>query len=172
MSGSDQARERFADVFAGELLVPGDELRRVSRELAPLSDLANPVTVIHLQRRFGVSFATLRARLLQEKMITKAESDALADTSPRHLAPALGYEVHPADIADSGLHPLAAQPTRVRLLVSTALDKATITMGDAAEVLGTSTEEIRQLLRRAKPDNAEMRVRQDIEEAFFANLNR
>lgn len=172
MPGGDHGRERFADTFAGEFLVPGDELRRVAGELAPFDDLSNPVTVVHLQRHFGVSFATLRVRLLQEKMITQAESDALADTSPSHLAVALGYKVHPADLGDYDLHPLAAQPTRALLLVRAALEKSAITMGDAAEVLGTSTEEIRQLLSTTKPNDAERRVQHDLEEAAFANRDR
>jgi hypothetical protein len=43
------------------------------------------------------------------------------------------------------LHPLAAQPARILLLVRAALERSVITPGDAAEILGTSTEEIRQL---------------------------
>ena len=60
MPGGDHGRERFADAFAGEFLVPGDELRRVAGELAPFDDAAHPATVVHLQRHFGVSFATIR----------------------------------------------------------------------------------------------------------------
>lgn len=40
MPGGDHGRERFADAFAGEFLVPGDELRRVASEFAPFADLA------------------------------------------------------------------------------------------------------------------------------------
>jgi hypothetical protein len=88
-----------------------------------------------------VSFALLRLRLLQEKLITPGEYDALADTSPSRLAQALGY---PDDAG--GLDPLAAQPGRVLLLVRAALERSAITLGDAAEILGTGTEEVRQLL--------------------------
>ena len=69
MTGGDHGRERFADVFAGEFLVPGDELRRIAGELAAFGDLTDPVTVVHLQRHFGVSFATLRVRLLQYQLV-------------------------------------------------------------------------------------------------------
>src|SRR5580704_9896030 len=141
MPGADRGRERFADAFAGEFLVPGDELRRVTGELSVFSELANPTLIVHLQRRFGVSFAILRLRLLQEKLITAGEYDALAETSPSRLAQALGY---PDDAG--GLHPLAAQPARVLLLVRAALERSAITAGDAAEVLGTGTEEVRQLV--------------------------
>lgn len=172
MPGGDHGRERFADAFAGEFLVPGDELRRVVGELAPFDDLANPATVVHLQRHFGVSFATLRVRLLQERLIKQSDYDALAETSPSRLARALGYRVHPADMGSYDLHPLAAQPTWVLLLVRAALERSVITPGDAAEVLGTSTEEIRQLLARPRPAEDERRAQQDLEDAAFANRQR
>jgi Zn-dependent peptidase ImmA (M78 family)/transcriptional regulator with XRE-family HTH domain len=144
--GSDRGRERFADAFAGEFLVPGDELRRVIGELSVFNELANPTLIVHMQRRFGLSFAILRLRLLEEKLITPAEYDALAETSPGRLAQALGYPAHPADAGGDGLRPLAAQPARVLLLVRAALERSAITPGDAAEILGTGTEEVRQLL--------------------------
>lgn len=172
MRGQDQARERFADAFAGEFLVPGDELRRIVGELAPFNDPANPTLVVHLQRHFGVSFATIRVRLLQEKLISRGDYDALAEASPSRLARALGYSVHPADMGSYDLHPLEAQPTRVLLLVRAALERSVITLGDAAEVLGTSTEEIRQLLARPSADDDEREAQQDLEAAAFANRER
>ena len=70
MAGRDYVRERFADGFAGEFLVPGDELRRVAGELEGFETLGDPIVVVHLQRHFGVSFATIRVRMLQEKLLT------------------------------------------------------------------------------------------------------
>jgi len=172
MPGSDHGPERFADAFAGEFLVPGDELRRVSGEFAPFDGLASPAVVVHLQRHFAVSFATLRVRLLQERLISQDQYDALGNTSPSRLAQALGYLVHPADMGAYDLHPLAAQPTRVLLLVRAALERSVITAGDAAEVLGTSTEEIRQLLSHPRPADDELRAQQDLEDAAFANRER
>jgi Zn-dependent peptidase ImmA (M78 family)/transcriptional regulator with XRE-family HTH domain len=172
MPGENHGRERFADAFAGEFLVPSDELRRGVGELEPYDDLANPTMVVHLQRHFGVSFATLRVRLLQERLITRSEYEALAETSPSRLAQALGYRVHPADMGTYHLHPLAAQPTRVLLLVRAALERSVITPGDAAEVLGTSSEEIRQLLARPGAVGDERHVQQDLEDAVFANRER
>ena len=159
MPGADRGRERFADAFAGEFLVPGDELRRVTGELSVFSELANPTLIVHLQRRFGVSFAILRLRLLQEKLITAGEYDALAETSPSRLAQALGY---PDDAG--GLDPLAAQPGRVLLLVRAALERSAITAGDAAEVLGTGTEEVRQLVAAGE--------RRDFEDAASGHRER
>ncbi len=172
MPGEDEGREGFADAFAGEFLVPGDELYRVAAALAPFDDLADPAVVVHLQRHFGVSFATLRVRLLQEKLITRSAYEALGDTSPSRLAIALGYQVHPADMGTYEFHPLEAQPTRVLLLLRTALERRVITPGDAAELLGTSTEEVRQL--RARPSAAEEdeRAQRDLEDAARTSRRR
>jgi Zn-dependent peptidase ImmA (M78 family) len=169
MHGESQARERFADAFAGEFLVPSDELRRVIGDLQPFDNLTDPTLVVHLQRHFGVSFATLRVRLLQEKLITKAEYDDLSETSPSRLALALGYRVHPADMGSYDLHPLATQPTRVLLLVRAAVERKLVTPGDAAEMLGTSTEEIRQLVARPAAVDDDRRAQRDLEDAAFAN---
>jgi Zn-dependent peptidase ImmA (M78 family) len=169
MPGEDHGREQFADAFAGEFLVPGDELRRVVGLLTPVGTLDNPLFVVHLQRHFGVSFATIRVRLLQEHMISRDQYDALAETSPSRLARALGYNVHPADMGSYELHPLESHPTRVLLLVRAALERSAITLGDAAEILGTSTEEIRQLLARPGPAEDERKAQKDLEDAAFAN---
>lgn len=172
MPGADHGRERFADAFAGELLVPGDELRRAVGELAALDDLAEPSVVVHLQRHFGVSFATLRVRLLQERLISRSDYEALGETSPSRLAMALGYRVHPADLGSYELNPLASHPSRVLLLVRAALERGVITHGDAAEILGTSTEEVRQLRARPRAADDERRVQQDLEDAAFSTRER
>jgi hypothetical protein len=80
--------------------------------------------------------------------------------------------VHPADLGSYDLNPLAALPTRVLLLVRAALERAVITPGDAAEILGTSTEEIRQLLARPGAADEDRRVQQDLEDAAFGTYER
>lgn len=169
MPGAEVGRERFADAFAGELLVPGDELRRVVTEQAAWNGLTNPTTVVHLQRHFGVSYATLRVRLLQEHLIDRETFDELAQVSPSRLAQALGYPVHPADMGDFAMHPLARFPSRMLALVRDALEQGAITPRDAAETLGTSSEEIRQLLARPPIARDEQRAQQDLEAAAFAH---
>jgi Zn-dependent peptidase ImmA (M78 family)/transcriptional regulator with XRE-family HTH domain len=168
MPGAEVGRERFADAFAGELLVPGDELRRMVME-PPWNSLTNPTTVVQLQRYFGVSYATIRVRLLQEHLIDRATFEELAQVSPSRLAQALGYPVHPADMGDFTMHPLARFPSRMLVLLRDALEQRTITPGDAAETLGTSTEEIRQLLARPPIERDEQRIQQDLEAAAFAH---
>ncbi|MGH2843780.1 MAG: ImmA/IrrE family metallo-endopeptidase [Solirubrobacteraceae bacterium] len=169
MPGAELGRERFADAFAGEFLVPGDELRRLVMDHAPWHALTNPTTVVHLQRHFGVSYATIRVRLLQEHLIDRSTFDELAQVSPNRLADALGYPVDPADMGDFDMRPLRRFPARMLVLVRTALENGAITPGDAAETLGTTTEEIRQLLARPPIERDERLVQQDLEAAAFAH---
>jgi Zn-dependent peptidase ImmA (M78 family) len=169
MPGTEVGRERFADAFAGELLVPGDELRRLVAEHAPWNGLTQPATAVHLQRHFGVSYATIRVRLLQERLIDRRTFDEFAGVSPNRLARALGYPVHPADLGDFDMHPLERFPGRLLLLVRAALEQGAVTAGDAAETLGTSTEEIRQLLAVPPIEPDERRIQQDLEAAAFAH---
>jgi Zn-dependent peptidase ImmA (M78 family)/transcriptional regulator with XRE-family HTH domain len=169
MPGAEVGRERFADVFAGELLVPGDELRRLVAEHAGWNGLTNPTTVVHLQRHFGVSYATIRVRLLQERLIDRAGFAELAEVSPSRLAQALGYPVHRADMGEFDMHPLERFPERMLMLVRSAVEEGVITPGDAAETLGTSIEEVRQLLARPPIGPDEQRVQQDLEAAAFAH---
>jgi hypothetical protein len=58
------------------------------------------------------------------------------------------------------------------LLVRTALERAAITRGDAAETLGTSTKEIRQMLSRPAAGDDDRRLQDDLEAAAFANRDR
>ena len=169
MPGAELSQERFADAFAGEFLVPGDELRRLVTEHAPWNGPTNPTSVIHLQRHFGVSYATIRVRLLQERLIDRSTFDELAKVSPSRLARALGYPVHPADMGNFDMHPLGRFPGRMLALIRAALEQGAITPGDAAETLGTSTEEIRQLLAQHPIQPDEQRIQHDLEAAAFAH---
>ena len=169
MYGAELGRERFADAFAGEFLVPGDELRRLVTEHSPWGGISNPTTVVHLQRHFGVSYATIRVRLLQERLIDRATFEMLAQVSPSRLAQALGYPVDPADMGDFARHPLDRFPGRMLLLVRAAVEDGVITPGDAAETLGTSTDEIRQLLAQPPIEPDEQHIQRDLEEAAFAH---
>ncbi len=169
MYGAELGRERFADAFAGEFLVPGDELRRLVTEHSPWGGLTNPTTVVHLQRHFGVSYATIRVRLLQERLIDRTTFELLAQVSPSRLARALGYPVDPADMGDFTRHPLDRFPGRMLLLVRAAVQDGVITPGDAAETLGTSIDEIRQLLAQPPIEPDEQRIQRDLEEAAFAH---
>lgn len=157
------SRERFADLFAGELLVPEDALIGAVEDMGGTEQLGDPMVAVHLQRYFGVSYATLLVRLRQERLISEDEYQELREVSPSKLAVALGYEVNPADLGDYRIHPLDRVPKRMLRLVSSAIAKGVMTRGDAAETLGVTMEEILQLLDRPRADANEVKALEEIE---------
>ncbi len=161
--GAPSARERFADWFAGQLLVPEDALANVVDEFGAWEDLADPIVVVHLQRHFGVSYATLLVRLRQENLIQEDVYQELRRISPSRLAMALGYEVNPADLGDYRIHPLDRFPGRLLRLVRRAVVENLVTRGDAAETLGVSLEEVLSLLERPQVRASELRALEEIE---------
>lgn len=102
-----------------------------------------------------MSYAALLVRLRQERLITEAEYQDLADVSPSKLARTLGFDVPPADLGEYECHPLDRLPDRMLHLVRLALRKGVITKGDAAETLGVSREGILQLLERPPAEEGE-----------------
>jgi Zn-dependent peptidase ImmA (M78 family)/transcriptional regulator with XRE-family HTH domain len=163
MPGAPVERERFSDVFAGELLVPGDALAGVIDELEAWEEIPDPVMVVHLQRHFGVSYAALLVRLRQEGFITQEEYEALGQVSSSTLARRLGYAVNPADLGDYEIPPLERFPDRMLRVVRAALLRNAITRGDAAETLGVSVEDILLLLDKPRAASKERRVLRDLE---------
>jgi Zn-dependent peptidase ImmA (M78 family)/DNA-binding XRE family transcriptional regulator len=170
MPGAPVERERFADLFAGELLVPGDALARLIDELQAWEreEIADPVVVVHLQRHFGVSYAALLVRLKQEGFLTQEQYEALGRISPSTLARQLGYPVNPADLGDYELSPIDRFPDRFLRLVQAAIRRKVVTPGDAAETLGISVEDILALLARPGASQSERRVLKDLESAARA----
>jgi hypothetical protein len=72
-------------------------------------------------------------------------------------------------MGDCTMHPLARFPSRMLILVRDALEQGLITSADAAETLGTSSQETRQLLARPPIVSDEQRIQQDLEAAAFAH---
>ncbi len=163
MPGASTERERFADLFAGEFLVPSDALAKAIDDLDPWAVVTDPLVVIHLQRHFGVSYAALLVRLRQERHITDEDYERLRLVSPSALARALGYPVNPADLGDYELPPLERFPDRMLRLVRAAIQRGRITLGDAAETLGVSVEDLR--FGHAQAEVGERRTLEEIEAA-------
>lgn len=161
--GSPTSRERFADFFAGELLVPVDALAGAVDDLGAWENLGDAIVAVHLQRYFGVSYATLLVRLRQENLISEETYQELREVSPSKLAVALGYEVNPADLGDYGIRALDCFPARMLRLFHRAIASGAVSRGDAAETLGLSLEEILHLQDRPRIDAAELRALEEIE---------
>lgn len=92
-------RERFADWFAGEFLMPTEGIRRVLEEHGIGPRITEPGEVIHLQRYFNVSYATALVRLRQGKFLSQDAYEQFQEIRPVALARALGYEIDDEEYA-------------------------------------------------------------------------
>jgi Zn-dependent peptidase ImmA (M78 family) len=131
-------RERFADAFAGEFLMPEEGIRRALEALGygPKIDDAEPV--IHLQRMFNVSYITALVRLRQANIITTSSLEKLRKISPMMTAEQMGYQAEPGE---GPLEPDRSIPSRYPLKFRTLLRRCI-----AEEVVGSSsTATARQL---------------------------
>jgi Zn-dependent peptidase ImmA (M78 family) len=157
--------ERFANAFAAEFLLPADALQKLVDELSVWEqDFSDPGVVVHLQRHFGVSYAALLVRLLQTRLISQSKYEELRGFSPTKLAQALGYEVHPADVGNHDLGPLERFPDRMLRLIRAAVARGVMTVGDAAETLDVSRDEVMRLTARPRADTTEWNALSQIDE--------
>ena len=140
-------RERFADAFAGEFLMPTEGVRRLMEEQGFGPRVDDPVEVVHLQRFFGVSYATALVRLRQAKFLTPARFAEFQDVQPVLLARSLGFE-----IADEELGPrrdlwrLERFPPRFRRLLRRAVLEDVLSVPTAAAMTRLSIDEIAELV--------------------------
>lgn len=140
-------RERFADAFAGEFLMPTEGVRRVMEEQGFGPRIDDPTEVVHLQRFFNVSYITALVRLRQAKMLSQANLDAFKSLRPLVLARSLGYEISEEEYSP---HPdkwrLERFPQRFRRLLRTAIQKGVISVPSAAALTGLSVPEVAEMM--------------------------
>jgi len=140
-------KERFADAFAGQLLVPNKSLRQQLKAMEPL----DPYKVMRLAASFQVSYATMLMRLVEEKAIGSGEVEEWKSFSPRCMAEQLGLSPMQFEITD----PLDRYPLSVREQVREALRSEQISLGQAAQLLQVQEKVLSKLekpLARATPE--------------------
>lgn len=141
-------RERFADSFAGEFLMPTEGIRRVMEEQGFGPRIDDPAEVIYLQRFFDVSFITALVRLRQAKFITQQHFDSFKLVRPVVLARSLGYE-----IADEEYEPqpdnwsLERFPPRFRRLLRVAVRRGVISVPSVTALTQLSIDEVADLVK-------------------------
>ncbi|MYA82364.1 MAG: ImmA/IrrE family metallo-endopeptidase [Acidimicrobiales bacterium] len=92
LCGDSSQRERFADLFAGEFLMPSDGVRRFAEQLGLPPRISDPADIVHIQHYFDVSWPTVLVRLRQMNVITQDTYARFRTTvQPESLARALGY---------------------------------------------------------------------------------
>jgi Zn-dependent peptidase ImmA (M78 family) len=145
-------RERFADAFAGEFLIPTEGVRRVMEEQGFGPRIDDATEVIHLQRYFGVSFATALVRLRQARFLNDAHFEEFKLVRPVVLARALGYEVTEEEY---GARPASARldrfPPRFRRLLRAAVRQEVLSVPSAASMTGLSIDEVIELVAAPRP---------------------
>lgn len=140
-------RERFADAFAGEFLMPTEGVRRVMEEQGFGPRIEDPSEVIQLQRFFGVSYITALVRLRQAKFLTQGRFDEFKAVRPVLLARSLGFE-----IGEEEYHPrpdlwrLERFPPRFRRLLRLAVQRDVLSVPSAAALTGLAIDEITELV--------------------------
>lgn len=143
-------RERFADTFAGEFLMPTEGVRRVMEEQGFGPKVTDPADVIHLQRFYKVSYATALVRLRQSKSLKQADFDRFKQVRPIIYARSLGYEPDPEEfeqVADQWR--LRRYPPRFLRLLRLAIQKDRVSVPSAAKLVGVSIDELAEFAAAA-----------------------
>lgn len=141
-AGDVDRKERFADDFAAHFLVPSDKLRDLVAH-SNQGRIGSPFEVIHLQRYFRVSYATMLNRLRSAGLLPPEQYEEYRWYSPSDLASRLGFdhrEYFPAD----GPHgtTLRTYPTSVLERVRSLILGEELSLPAAASLLRVSQEEI------------------------------
>lgn len=140
-------RERFADSFAGEFLMPTEGMRRVMEEQGFGPRIADATEVIHLQRFFGVSYITALVRLRQAKFLTQARFDSFKLIRPVLLARSLGYDIGEEEYSPQpDMWRLERFPQRFRRLLRIAVQRGVLSVPSAAALTRLSIDEIADLV--------------------------
>lgn len=140
-------KERFADAFAGEFMMPTEGLRRVMEEQGFGPRIDDPSEVIHLQRYFDVSYVTALVRLRQAKFLTQANYEAFQRVRPVLLARSLGFEIGEEEYrARPDKWRLERFPPRFRRLLRQAVRQEVISVPTGAVMTGLAIDEIAELI--------------------------
>lgn len=141
-------RERFADAFAGEFLMPSEAARRVMEEQGFGPRIEDPAEVICLQRFFGVSYITALVRLRQAKLVTQAQFDEFKLVRPVVFARSLGFEIGEEEYSPQPEKwRLERFPQRFRRLLRVAVNRGTVSVPSVAALTHLSIGEVADLVR-------------------------
>lgn len=139
--------EHFADVFAGEFLMPTEGVRRFMEEHGFGPRISDPADAVHLQRYFNVSFPTTLVRLRNANLIDRERFEEFKDVRPVLLAQALGYEVSDEEFQqDPGLWRLSRFSRRFITLVRHAVRAGVVSSSTVAGMTGLALDDIEDLV--------------------------
>jgi Zn-dependent peptidase ImmA (M78 family)/transcriptional regulator with XRE-family HTH domain len=161
--GRKDDKELFADQWAGEFLVPQEGLRRATEALG-IKVVRQAEEAVHLQRLFGVSYATMLVRLLVAKLTTADAYETLKQARPVALAAALGYAVKEDEWRqDPSRWRLERFPRRFVRLLTSALRDERISPSSAASLTNLTLDEMAELMTPPAGDGDDM-VAEELEQ--------
>jgi Zn-dependent peptidase ImmA (M78 family)/DNA-binding XRE family transcriptional regulator len=141
------ARERFADAFAGELLMPSEAIRRLIEDEGIGRRITDVEDVVHIQRYFKVSYATALVRLRQARLIGEAEFEEFRQVRPVLLAEQLGYDSETEEyFQDPDRWRLGRYPPRFLRMLRSALRTGKLSVPTAASITELTHDEIEELV--------------------------
>lgn len=144
--GRQDEKERFADAWAGEFLVPQEGLRRASESLG-IKSVTTADDAVHLQRLYGVSYGMMLVRLLQAKLLTPGAYEELKGARPVAVASALGYAVNPEEWRqDPARWRLERFPRRFIRALTSVLREGRVSPASAAGFTGLTVDEMAELM--------------------------
>jgi Zn-dependent peptidase ImmA (M78 family)/DNA-binding XRE family transcriptional regulator len=156
-------KERFADTFAGEFLMPTEGIRRVMEDQGVGPRVTDPAEVVHLQRYFNVSFGMTLVRLQRAKLISQQNFDNFQRIRPVVLAQSLGYEIGDEEFAQNPeLWRLRRFPRRFLALVRDAVLSDVISPSSAADLTRLSIDDIEELIGDRQMDDPDPGVSDEI----------
>ena len=154
-------RERFADAFAGEFLMPAEGVRRVMEEQGFGPRIDEPSEVIHLQRFFNVSYSTALVRLRKTNALTQERFEEFKEIRPVLFARALGYDTSDEEYQqDPERWRVERFPPRFRRLLRLAIQRGVVSVPTAAALARLSIDEVSDLIATgtaASPSDSEER---------------
>jgi transcriptional regulator with XRE-family HTH domain len=160
-------RERFADIFAGEFLMPTESIRRVMEEHGFGPRITDAADVIHLQRFFKVSYATALVRLRQARYLNSTLYEEFKGVRPVFFARALGYEPDPDEYEqDADQWRLRRYPPRFLRLLRLAIHRELISIPTAASLVEVSIDEMAEFAA-AGPSTIDQTTAENREAAEF-----
>lgn len=134
-------RERFANRFAGEFLVPAEALRGVMERLRVPRRIRDPEWIIRLQRHFHVSYAMMIVRLHQIGAVERGDYEELRFIDPVDWAAGSGVEPVPEWGKPADRSRLVRYPPRFLDKVREAVRRGVLSPASAADLLGVSLDE-------------------------------
>lgn len=161
----DPSRERLADLFASEFLMPAEGMRRFMEENAIGPRITDAADVVHLQRYFQVSYPTALVRLRRARLLSQERYEEFSHIRPVLLARALGYEIEDEEYRQQpGLWRIARYPRRFLQLLRTAVQRDLISVPTAAELAGLGKHEIQNLISEQREEGIPKENQEELKE--------